>query len=143
MPEPSDAKHTPEPWEGFNDTDIFSKAGCINGAGEPSAHNDGWHIADFSSGNTHEPGGGLVCLSHAEQVANRDRAIACVNALAGHDPTKLSGVRQAIVELLSVFRNGRVVSSSELNDTYEARISITRINQIDAALAAFQKEAGR
>ena len=96
-------KYTKAPWNIENGTDVFTELGATNSIGIRADTNDGWQIADFHVGSTFV-NGDLCGLPYAEQKANAEHVVKCVNA---HDK---------LIEALERFLSN---SSVQVNSPFE------------------------
>ena len=91
--------HTPEPWRGFNGTDVFPDDDDTEGR---------HYIADFW------PEQSDMCdIDFKEARANRDRAIACVNGCAGLNPAGIKGAVEALELIAAMYESDTQLSADE------------------------------
>lgn len=110
------SKHTPEPW--YAQGPLSDEESCRAGGTPPNI------VAESD-----EPGY-PIHLAEFENESDRDRAVDCVNVLAGRDPTKLGELEKECEAALQVFIQWRMYVPAE---------------NLKAALSAFRakKEASR
>lgn len=105
-------KHTAEPWDAE-----YERDGCAA---------LGWYVVGGEIGDEH--------VAVIDGAPNAERIVACVNALADRDPSKLAELEAAA---LGIFGGGPYKTPAQVEGLAES------VERLAAALRAFRMEDGR